>query len=472
MATTTVEHCGVGNDLLHRVVEQHLEEFLSRAQDTGRELPPWVEQTFRDYLDCGQLYGGFFHLHCPDCDHHRLVPFSCGKVGFCPSCSGRRMSERAAHWVDGVIPTVPVRQWVLSLPWLRRFLLAREHEVCRGVLSVFIDTVFSWIRQRLDMAEGQTGAVAVIQRFSSSLALNPHFHVLVLDGLYQRDEDSGELHFHCLPRLGTEEVKQLVAQVAVKVERWLARRGYGYDDRDDSEDGRADNDAQVMMQTASLAGASALGDVASLPVRRFQVIGGKSYPLPPLCAACLGYNLHAGVRIAEHDRTALERMSRYLLRPPLPKGRLEERSDGKLLLKLKKRWSDGTTALLFEPVELLARLAAMLPKPGSNAISYHGVIGARAAWRREVVPSSPLTVSLGKLDKAQNSVVARPWAYAWADLLWRLYSVNPWNCPQCGRRMLLKAVVPPPATIRVVDGINKAAKESARAPPGELAVAK
>ena len=165
-------------------------------------------------------------------------------------------------------------------------------------------------------------------------------------------------------------------------------------------------------------------------------------------------------------------MSRYLLRPPLPKGRLEERSDGKLLLKLKKRWSDGTTALLFEPVELLARLAAMLPKPGSNAISYHGVIGARAAWRREVVPSSPLTVSLGKLDKAQNSVVARPWAYAWADLLWRLYSVNPWNCPQCGRRMLLKAVVPPPATIRVVDGINKAAKESARAPPGELAVAK
>jgi hypothetical protein len=42
------------------------------------------------------------------------------------------------------------------------------------------------------------------------------------------------------------------------------------------------------------------------------------------------------------------------------------------------------------PVELLARLAAMLPKPGSNAISYHGVFGSHAAWRREVVPSSPL----------------------------------------------------------------------------------
>jgi hypothetical protein len=59
--------------------------------------------------------------------------------------------------------------------------------------------------------------------------------------------------------------------------------------------------------------------------------------------------------------------------------------------------------LVFEPVELVARLAALLPKPGSNAISYHGVLGARAAWRREVVPSPPQTVSLGKLNRAQDS---------------------------------------------------------------------
>jgi hypothetical protein len=36
------------------------------------------------------------------------------------------------------------------------------------------------------------GAVSVIQRFSSSLALNPHFHVLVTDGLYDRDQQSDE----------------------------------------------------------------------------------------------------------------------------------------------------------------------------------------------------------------------------------------------------------------------------------------
>jgi len=171
---TTVERCGVGPDLLHRVVEEHLDEFLGQVQDEGRWLPPWVEKTFRDYLDCGRSHGGFFHLYCPDCDHHRLVTFSCRHgAGFCPSCAGRRMSERAAHWIDGVIPEVPVRQWVLSLPWARRFLLARDHELCRGVLGVFLETVFEWYRARLGLPDGQTGAIAVIQRFSSSLALNP-----------------------------------------------------------------------------------------------------------------------------------------------------------------------------------------------------------------------------------------------------------------------------------------------------------
>jgi hypothetical protein len=40
----------------------------------------------------------------------RLVPFSCKGRGFCPSCGGRRVAERAAHLVDHVLPDVPIRQ--------------------------------------------------------------------------------------------------------------------------------------------------------------------------------------------------------------------------------------------------------------------------------------------------------------------------------------------------------------------------
>jgi hypothetical protein len=59
--------------------------------------------------------------------------------GFCPSCGGRRMAERAAHLVDHVLPPdVPVRQWVLSVPHRLRYRLAYDHRLCRTVLGVFV----------------------------------------------------------------------------------------------------------------------------------------------------------------------------------------------------------------------------------------------------------------------------------------------------------------------------------------------
>jgi hypothetical protein len=71
---------------------------------------------FDAFLECGILAHGFLLLHCADCGHDKLVAFSCKRRGFCPSCGARRMAQTAAHLVDHVIPHVPVRQWVLSLP--------------------------------------------------------------------------------------------------------------------------------------------------------------------------------------------------------------------------------------------------------------------------------------------------------------------------------------------------------------------
>ena len=55
----------------------------------------------------------------------------------CPSCGGRRMAERAAHLVDHVLPAVPIRQWVLTLPHRLRYQLAWDHTLCRAVLAVY-----------------------------------------------------------------------------------------------------------------------------------------------------------------------------------------------------------------------------------------------------------------------------------------------------------------------------------------------
>ncbi len=72
--------------------------------------------------------------------------------------------------------------------------------------------------------------------------------------------------------------------------------------------------------------------------------------------------MHAGVCIAPLDRAALERLSRYILRPPLALPRLSEGPDGRLHLRLETVWRDGTTTIMLTPSELLQRLVAPTPR--------------------------------------------------------------------------------------------------------------
>ena len=87
--------------VLHRVVRENLETFLREVADRsdGGGLPRFVEREFREFLTCGALSRGFARVRCESCAFERLVPFSCKRRGFCPSCGGRRMAEQAAHLV-------------------------------------------------------------------------------------------------------------------------------------------------------------------------------------------------------------------------------------------------------------------------------------------------------------------------------------------------------------------------------------
>jgi hypothetical protein len=67
------------------------------------------------------------------------------------------MVERAAWWVDRVIPHVATRQWVLTVPWKRRWLLARNPEVACGVLGVALNIVEQWYRGQAERPDGKGG---------------------------------------------------------------------------------------------------------------------------------------------------------------------------------------------------------------------------------------------------------------------------------------------------------------------------
>jgi len=123
--------------LLYQVVAEQLETFFAGQQARDRTVPGFVEREFRDYLTCGVLAArGFIRVRCGSCGHERLVPFSCRRRGWCPSCGGRRMAETAAHLVDHVFPIVPVRQWVLSIPFALRYRLAYDSGLLSARLSL------------------------------------------------------------------------------------------------------------------------------------------------------------------------------------------------------------------------------------------------------------------------------------------------------------------------------------------------
>ena len=103
------------------------------------------------------------------------------------------MSDTAAHLVDRVFPAVPVRQWVLSLPYALRYRLAYDARMVTDVLGIFTRTVFGSLIRRANRfgprPNAQCGAVTFIQRFGSALNLNLHLHMLAIDGVYAADDD-------------------------------------------------------------------------------------------------------------------------------------------------------------------------------------------------------------------------------------------------------------------------------------------
>jgi hypothetical protein len=177
--------------VLYHVIAEHLETFLASCHDdpeaTG--FPAYVQQEFYDYLRCGILAHGFLRLGCDTCHHELLVPFSCKRRGFCPSCAGRRMAQMAAHLVEQVIPWVPTRQWVVSVPVPLRYWMASSQDLTAKVHTIIRTTIGQYyvnqaVTQGHKRATIHPGSVTFIQRFGSALNLNLHFHVIGLEGVY------------------------------------------------------------------------------------------------------------------------------------------------------------------------------------------------------------------------------------------------------------------------------------------------
>lgn len=382
------------------------------------------------------------------------------------------MAETAAHLVDRVIPEVPVRQWVLSVPFALRYRLAYDKSLVGDVLQIFARAVFGSLRRRARDRDGirdaQCGGVTFVQRFGSSLNAHVHFHMLALDGVYAEAED-GHPRFHVLPPPSDAEVAAVARRIAHRTAVLLECRGLGRD----ADPEEADSLAREEPLLASLLSASVAGRIATGPNAGQRVrVGGPviedRYPetlTGPRCANVAGFSVHANVAVRAADRAGLERLCRYAGRGPLSRERLTRRRDGRLAYRLKRPWANGATHMILDPPELLEKLAALVPPPRFHLVRYHGVLAPAAKWRSRIVsrwPEDDREDGVCCSGAADSESSSRPRNYTWARLLRRVFQIDVLECPRCGGRLRILAAIQSPEAIQRILGCLGL---PARAPP-------
>src|SRR3989442_4405609 len=350
------------------------------------------------------------------------------------------MAQTAPHLVECVIPWVPTRQWVVSVPIPLRYWMAASQDMTATVHTIIRTTIGQYyvnqaVKRGLERQKVQPGSVTFIQRFGSAINLNVHYHVVFLEGVYLDRTDQGRT-----PRFLTGEpptdtdIADVMQKISRRVIRKLRQLGYleagldaavatGYDPLVD--------DAPELAHTmaASVQQRIAFGERAGQKVRRIGAGFGSEGEAPtltgPRCASVHGFSLHANTQVPAHRRDQLERLIRYTARGAVSLERLTQDANGDLVYAFTHPWSDGTTGIRLSPLELLEKLAALVPLPHVHLVRYGGGLAPHSALRHAIIP----TPRQQGLDEPEACPTAPRWS--WARLLQRVFGFEMAHCPFC-----------------------------------------
>jgi len=135
--------------------------------------------------------------------------------------------------------------------------------------------------------------------------------------------------------------------------------------------------------------------------------------------------------------------------------------------------------MVLEPLELMEKLAALVPPPRSHLVRYHGVLGPSHEWREAVVP--PPEEDPGACRRRPE---IEPWDEQeedhpvreerrrrrkprdWATLIRRSLKLDVLSCPKCGGRMKVISTITEPGLVRrMLRSMGLSAEIPPRAPP-------
>jgi hypothetical protein len=190
-----------------------------------------------------------------------------------------------------------------------------------------------------------------------------------------------------------------------------------------------------------------------------------------------GFSVDGSVRIEGADRVGLERLLRYCARPPFALEHLHQRDAEHLVYRNPKPvrgTAPGTrpAALVLTPLELITKIAALVPPPRAHRHRYYGVLAPNSPLRAVVTALAPAAVSpaptsAATREESRHRTVAR---YLWAMLLARIYEALPLSCPICHSQMRIIAFINDAGTVKkILDHIGESTQPPriapARGPP-------
>ncbi|MCU7850225.1 MAG: IS91 family transposase [Candidatus Thiodiazotropha sp. (ex Lucinoma kastoroae)] len=465
--------------LLYQIVDEYYPAFAALMAEQGKELPSYVQREFEEFLKCGRLEHGFLRVRCDSCHTEHLVAFSCKRRGFCPSCGARRMAESAALLVDEVLPEQAVRQWVLSFPFQLRFLFASRPEIMGRVLGIVYRVIATHLVKNAGYTHqaAKTGAVTLIQCFGGALNLNIHFHMLFLDGVYV-DSPNGAARFRWVKAPSSAELTQLAHTIAYRVGRFLERQGLLERDAENSylASDVVDDDPMHQLLGHSITYRIAVGPQAGCKVFTLQTLPACDESFDDGVGKVAGFSLHAGVAARADERKKLERLCRYISRPSVSEKRLLLTSNGNIGYQLKTPYRDGTTHVIFEPLDFIARLAALVPKPRVNLTRFHGVFAPNSKHRALVTPAKRGRGNKARVTDESPTPAQRRASMTWAQRLKRVFHIDIETCCECGGAVKVIACIEDPKVItKILDHLKEKAETNelsllpeSRAPPVAL----
>jgi hypothetical protein len=191
-----------------------------------------------------------------------------------------------------------------------------------------------------------------------------------------------------------------------------------------------------------------------------------------------GFSPHAGVAARADERKKLEWLCRYISRPAVSEKRLSLTPNGTVRYQRKTPYRDGTTHVIFEPLDFIARLAALVPALRVNLTRFHGVFAPNSKHRAVVTPAKRGRGNKPKAtDEGQEQTPAeRRASMTWAQRLKRVFNLDIETCSECGGPVKVIACIEDPVVIeKILTHLQEketpdpaGLRPARRAPPADL----